>query len=49
MSYHKKSYVEHAVVIVKDIHWHIRFFKEALIKPVLVEKIIKRSLRSFEA
>ena len=30
MSYQKKSYVEHVAVIVKDIHWHIRFFKEAL-------------------
>ncbi len=49
MSYQKKSYVEHVAVIVKDIHWHIRFFKEALIKPVSVEKIINRPLRTFEA
>jgi acyl dehydratase/catechol 2,3-dioxygenase-like lactoylglutathione lyase family enzyme len=25
-----KSYVEHAAIFVKDIHWHIRFFKEVL-------------------
>ncbi|MEN9609863.1 MAG: hypothetical protein RLZZ628_677 [Bacteroidota bacterium] len=25
-----KSYVEHAAIYVKDIHWHIRFFKEVL-------------------
>lgn len=30
MSYSKKSYVEHVAVHVKDILWHIRFFKEAL-------------------
>jgi acyl dehydratase/catechol 2,3-dioxygenase-like lactoylglutathione lyase family enzyme len=25
-----KSYVEHAAIFVKDIHWHINFFKEVL-------------------
>lgn len=25
-----KSYVEHAAIFVKDIHWHIRFFKDVL-------------------
>jgi catechol 2,3-dioxygenase-like lactoylglutathione lyase family enzyme len=30
VSYAKKSYVEHVAVRVKDIQWHIRFFKEAL-------------------
>ena len=30
MAYTKKSYVEHVAVRVKDIHWHIRFFYEAL-------------------
>jgi acyl dehydratase/predicted enzyme related to lactoylglutathione lyase len=25
-----KSYVEHAAIFVKDIHWHIKFFKEVL-------------------
>lgn len=30
MAYQKKSYVEHTAVRVKDIEWHIRFFREAL-------------------
>ena len=30
MSYQKRSYVEHVAVRVKDIQWHIRFFREAL-------------------
>ena len=30
MSYTKRSYVEHVAVRVKDIQWHIRFFREAL-------------------
>ena len=30
MAYTKKSYVEHVAVRVKDIHWHINFFFEAL-------------------
>ena len=30
MSYVHKSYVEHVAIRVKDIHWHIRFFREAL-------------------
>lgn len=34
MAYEKKSYLEHTAVRVKDIHWHIRFFEEALGMPV---------------
>jgi hypothetical protein len=34
MAYEKKSYLEHTAVRVKDIHWHIRFFKEALGMPI---------------
>ena len=34
MAYPKKSYLEHTAVRVKDIHWHIRFFKEALGMPL---------------
>jgi len=34
MAYAKKSYLEHTAVRVKDIHWHIRFFQEALGMPV---------------
>lgn len=30
MSYTKRSYVEHVAVRVRDIHWHLRFFREAL-------------------
>jgi catechol 2,3-dioxygenase-like lactoylglutathione lyase family enzyme len=30
VSYPKRSYVEHAAVRVKDIEWHVRFFREAL-------------------
>jgi catechol 2,3-dioxygenase-like lactoylglutathione lyase family enzyme len=30
MVYKKKSYLEHTAIRVKDIHWHIRFFREAL-------------------
>lgn len=30
MAYHKKSYVEHTAVRVKDIQWHINFFREVL-------------------
>jgi catechol 2,3-dioxygenase-like lactoylglutathione lyase family enzyme len=30
MPYAKKSYVEHVAIRVRDIHWHIRFFREAL-------------------
>ncbi len=30
MAYTQKSYVEHVAVRVKDIHWHINFFYEAL-------------------
>jgi len=26
----KRSYVEHVAIRVSDIHWHIRFFREAL-------------------
>lgn len=34
MAYQKKSYVEHVAVRVKDIDWHIRFFREALGMPI---------------
>jgi len=34
MAYENKSYLEHTAVRVKDIHWHIRFFREALGMPV---------------
>lgn len=30
MAYSKKSYVEHVAIKVKDIDWHLRFFREAL-------------------
>lgn len=30
MTYSKKSYVEHVAIRIKDIDWHIRFFKEVL-------------------
>jgi catechol 2,3-dioxygenase-like lactoylglutathione lyase family enzyme len=30
MTYPRRSYVEHVAVRVKDIQWHIRFFREAL-------------------
>ena len=30
MAYAKKSYLEHVAVRVKDIDWHIRFFKDVL-------------------
>jgi catechol 2,3-dioxygenase-like lactoylglutathione lyase family enzyme len=30
MAYGKQSYVEHAAIRVRDIHWHIRFFREVL-------------------
>lgn len=34
MAYGNKSYVEHVALRVKDIEWHIRFFREALGMPV---------------
>lgn len=30
MAYAKRSYVEHVAIHVKDIAWHIRFFREVL-------------------
>lgn len=30
MAYPKKSYVEHVAVRVRDIDWHIRFFRDVL-------------------
>ncbi len=30
MAFRKRSYLEHAAIRVKDIQWHIRFFREAL-------------------
>ncbi|MFH1084577.1 MAG: VOC family protein [Chloroflexota bacterium] len=34
MAYTKKCFLEHTAVRVKDLQWHIRFFKEALNMPV---------------
>lgn len=34
MAYRRRSYVEHTAVRVKDIQWHIRFFREALGMPI---------------
>ena len=34
MAYPKQSYVEHVAIRVRDIHWHIRFFHEALGMPI---------------
>lgn len=34
MPYTKKSYLEHTAVYVKDIHWHLRFFEQALGMPL---------------
>jgi len=34
VAYDKTSYLHHTAIRVKDIHWHIRFFKEALGMPV---------------
>jgi len=30
MAYSKRSYAEHVAIFVKDIDWHVRFFREAL-------------------
>ncbi len=30
MAYGKQAYVEHAAIRVRDIEWHIRFFREVL-------------------
>jgi catechol 2,3-dioxygenase-like lactoylglutathione lyase family enzyme len=30
MAYDKQSYVEHVAIRVKDIQWHMRFFREVL-------------------
>jgi len=30
MAYDKQSYVEHVAIRVKDIQWHIRFFRDVL-------------------
>ena len=30
MAYQRRSYLEHIAIRVKDIQWHIRFFREAL-------------------
>lgn len=30
MAYQKQSYMEHVAIYVKDLDWHIRFFREAL-------------------
>jgi len=34
VAYTKTSFLEHTAVRVKDIHWHIKFFQEALGDPV---------------
>jgi catechol 2,3-dioxygenase-like lactoylglutathione lyase family enzyme len=34
MAYPTKSYVEHVAVRVKDIDWHIRFFRDVLGMPI---------------
>jgi catechol 2,3-dioxygenase-like lactoylglutathione lyase family enzyme len=34
MAYQRRSYVEHVAVRVKDIDWHIRFFRDALGMPI---------------
>lgn len=34
MAYQKKSYVEHVAIRVRDIGWHIRFFRDALGMPI---------------
>lgn len=34
MAYKRRSYVEHTAIRVRDIHWHIRFFEEALGMPL---------------
>jgi catechol 2,3-dioxygenase-like lactoylglutathione lyase family enzyme len=34
MAYRKRSYVEHVAVRVRDVGWHIRFFRDALGMPV---------------
>jgi catechol 2,3-dioxygenase-like lactoylglutathione lyase family enzyme len=30
MAFQRKSYLEHTAIRVRDIQWHIRFFREAL-------------------
>lgn len=30
MAYVKRSYAEHVAIFVKDLDWHVRFFREAL-------------------
>ena len=30
MAYSKRAYVEHAAIRVRDIEWHIRFFRDVL-------------------
>ena len=34
MAYQKNSYVEHVAIRVRDIDWHIRFFRDALGMPI---------------
>ena len=34
MPYRGTSYLEHTAVRVRDIHWHLRFFEQALGMPV---------------
>lgn len=30
MTYRNRAFIEHVAIRVRDIHWHIRFFREAL-------------------
>ncbi len=34
MAYSKRAYVEHAAIRVRDIEWHVRFFREVLGMPL---------------
>ncbi len=30
MAYGKRAYLEHAAILVRDLEWHVRFFREVL-------------------
>lgn len=34
MAYRKRSYVEHVALRVRDIDWHVRFFRDVLGMPI---------------
>lgn len=38
MAYQNRSYVEHTAIRVKDINWHIKFFKEVFAMPIRMLK-----------